>query len=122
MDVASDSIPTAVRCSEERLSETGIFLLENGQSVFLWLGQACSPDLIQNLFNVPSMAHLSSDTVRDTSITYKITWNVIIISKLGNQLTSKNVIISVKLTWWLLTDNNINISADYIASTGQCLF
>lgn len=73
MDVASDSIPAAVRCSEERLSETSVFLLENGQSMFLWLGQACSPDLIQNLFNVPSMAHLSSDTVRDTSIIHKIT-------------------------------------------------
>ncbi|KAF7706425.1 hypothetical protein HF521_019679 [Silurus meridionalis] len=63
MDVASDSIPAAVRCSEERLSETGAFLLENGQSMFLWLGQACSPEIIQNLFNVPSMAHLSSDTM-----------------------------------------------------------
>ncbi|TSL34588.1 Protein transport protein Sec24D [Bagarius yarrelli] len=62
MDVAGDSIPPAVRCSEERLSETGVFLLENGQSMFLWLGQACPPDLIQNLFNVPSMAHLNPDT------------------------------------------------------------
>lgn len=70
MEVASDSIPAAVRCSEERLSETGVFLLENGQSMFLWLGQACPPDLIQNLFNVPSMAHLSSDTVGDTSSTH----------------------------------------------------
>lgn len=67
MEVASDSIPPAVRCSEERLSETGVFLLENGQSMFLWLGQACPPDLIQNLFNVPSMAHLSSDMVSNTS-------------------------------------------------------
>lgn len=70
MDVANDSIPAAVRCSEERLSETGVFLLENGQSMFLWLGQACPPDLIQNLFNMPSMAHLSSDMVRDTSIAH----------------------------------------------------
>lgn len=64
MEVASDSVPPAVRCSEERLSETGVFLLENGQSMFLWLGQACPPDLIQNLFSVPSMAHLS-DMVRE---------------------------------------------------------
>lgn len=81
MDLASDSIPAAVRCSEERLAETGVFLLENGQSMFLWLGHACSPDIIQNLFNVPSMAHLSSDTVRDT---YYYTHAIIftIISKL----------------------------------------
>ncbi|KAG7330144.1 hypothetical protein KOW79_006366 [Hemibagrus wyckioides] len=68
MDVASDLIPTAVRCSEERLSDTGIFLLENGQSMFLWLGQACPPDLIQNLFNVPSMAHFNSDTTTLTEL------------------------------------------------------
>uniref|UniRef100_A0A672MJQ7 Protein transport protein Sec24D-like n=1 Tax=Sinocyclocheilus grahami TaxID=75366 RepID=A0A672MJQ7_SINGR len=52
MDVSSEAIPAPVRCSEERLSESGIFLLENGLCVFLWLGQACPPDLIQNLFNV----------------------------------------------------------------------
>ncbi|KAK3546476.1 hypothetical protein QTP70_026325 [Hemibagrus guttatus] len=68
MDVASDLIPSAVRCSEERLSDTGIFFLENGQSMFLWLGQACPPDLIQHLFNVPSMAHLSSDTTTLTEL------------------------------------------------------
>uniref|UniRef100_A0AAX7UXG6 SEC24 homolog D, COPII coat complex component n=1 Tax=Astatotilapia calliptera TaxID=8154 RepID=A0AAX7UXG6_ASTCA len=49
---------TPVRCSEERLTDSGIFLLENGQSMFLWLGQASSPDLIQSLFNLPSLAHL----------------------------------------------------------------
>lgn len=75
MDMASDSIPRAVRCTEERLSDSGIFLLENGQSIFLWLGQACPPEFIQNFFNVPSMAHLSSDTVRYTSIKYEITYN-----------------------------------------------
>uniref|UniRef100_A0A8B9KJ51 SEC24 homolog D, COPII coat complex component n=1 Tax=Astyanax mexicanus TaxID=7994 RepID=A0A8B9KJ51_ASTMX len=63
MDVSSEVVPVAVRCSEERLSETGVFLLENGQSLFLWLGQACPPELVQNLFNVPSLAHLSADMV-----------------------------------------------------------
>ncbi|XP_027025074.1 protein transport protein Sec24D isoform X1 [Tachysurus fulvidraco] len=68
MDMASDSIPRAVRCTEERLSDAGIFLLENGQSIFLWLGQACPPEFIQNFFNVPSMAHLSSDTITLTEL------------------------------------------------------
>lgn len=63
MDVSSESIPAPVRCSEERLSESGMFLLENGLSMFLWLGQACSPDLIQNLFDVPSLGHLNSEGV-----------------------------------------------------------
>ncbi|KAK2899740.1 protein transport protein Sec24D isoform X1 [Channa argus] len=58
MDVSSEALPASVRCSEERLTDSGMFLLENGHSMFLWLGQASPPDLIQSLFNVPSLAHL----------------------------------------------------------------
>lgn len=66
MDVSNDSIPAPVRCSEERLSESGMFLLENGLSMFLWMGQGCPPDLIQNLFNVPSLGHLTAEGVWHT--------------------------------------------------------
>ncbi|CAN9509537.1 unnamed protein product [Ophioblennius macclurei] len=58
MDPNSEELPAPVRCSEERLTDSGVFLLENGHSMFLWLGQAISPDLIQSIFNVPSLAHL----------------------------------------------------------------
>ncbi|XP_044039552.1 protein transport protein Sec24D [Siniperca chuatsi] len=58
MDVNSEALPAPVRCSEERLTDSGVFLLENGHSMFLWLGQASPPDLIQNIFNLPSLAHL----------------------------------------------------------------
>uniref|UniRef100_A0A673AJU0 SEC24 homolog D, COPII coat complex component n=1 Tax=Sphaeramia orbicularis TaxID=375764 RepID=A0A673AJU0_9TELE len=58
MDVGSEALPAPVRCSEERLTDAGMFLLENGHSLFLWLGQACSPDLIQSIFNLPSLAAL----------------------------------------------------------------
>ncbi|KAM3857722.1 protein transport protein Sec24D [Diretmus argenteus] len=58
MDLSSEALPAPVRCSEERLADTGMFLLENGQSIFLWLGQASPPELIQSMFNLPSLAHL----------------------------------------------------------------
>ncbi|KAM9329406.1 protein transport protein Sec24D [Gastrophryne carolinensis] len=61
MDVKSDAIPSAVRCSEERLSEGGIFLLANGVNMFLWLGVASPPEFIQGIFNVPSFAHITSE-------------------------------------------------------------
>ncbi|KAF3836999.1 hypothetical protein F7725_004463 [Dissostichus mawsoni] len=51
LDMGSEALPAPVRCSEERLSESGMFLLENGQSMFLWLGQASPPDIVQSLFN-----------------------------------------------------------------------
>lgn len=64
MDVSSETLPAPVRCSEERLADAGMFLLENGQSMFLWLGQAVAPDLVQSVFNLPSLAHLQGNMVR----------------------------------------------------------
>ncbi|KAM6959869.1 protein transport protein Sec24D [Tautogolabrus adspersus] len=58
MDVSSEALPAPVRCSDEGLTDAGMFLLENGHSMFLWLGQASPPDLTQSLFNVPSLGHL----------------------------------------------------------------
>ncbi|XP_054248143.1 protein transport protein Sec24D isoform X1 [Indicator indicator] len=61
LDLKSDVVPAAIRCSEERLSEGGAFLLANGLSLFLWLGVSTPPELIQGLFNVPSFAHISTE-------------------------------------------------------------
>ncbi|XP_051821787.1 protein transport protein Sec24D isoform X1 [Antechinus flavipes] len=61
MDVNSETLPVAIRCSEERLSEGGVFLLANGLRMFLWLGVSTPPDLIQGIFNVPSFTHINTD-------------------------------------------------------------
>ncbi|XP_008844262.1 protein transport protein Sec24D isoform X2 [Nannospalax galili] len=61
LDVKSTVLPPAVRCSESRLSEEGIFLLANGLNIFLWLGVSSPPELIQGIFNVPSFAHINTD-------------------------------------------------------------
>ncbi|KAM4612154.1 protein transport protein Sec24D isoform 2-T3 [Polymixia lowei] len=58
MESGSEAVPAPIRCSEERLADSGMFLLENGHSMFLWLGHASPPDLIQSIFNLPSLAHL----------------------------------------------------------------
>lgn len=72
MDVSSEALPAPVRCSEERLTDSGMFLLENGHSMFLWLGQASPPDLIQSIFNLPSLAHLQGHMVRIYSVDLSI--------------------------------------------------
>lgn len=61
LDADVEDVPPSVRCSEERLSDTQLFLLENGCLLFLWLGQACPPEVVQNLFNVPSLVHIGPD-------------------------------------------------------------
>ena len=63
LDVKSTTLPAAIRCSEARLSEEGIFLLANGLNMFLWLGVSSPPELIQGIFNVPSLAHVNTDMV-----------------------------------------------------------
>ncbi|XP_056468432.1 protein transport protein Sec24D isoform X2 [Gadus chalcogrammus] len=62
MELEGEAVPSPLRCSEDRLSDGGAFLLENGHALFLWLGQACPPELIQGLFNLPSLAHLQPNT------------------------------------------------------------
>ncbi|XP_054998055.1 protein transport protein Sec24D isoform X1 [Sorex araneus] len=61
VDVKSTALPAAVRCSESRLSEEGMFLLATGQNMFLWVGVSCPPELIQGVFNVPSFAHINTN-------------------------------------------------------------
>uniref|UniRef100_A0ACB8ESJ0 Protein transport protein Sec24C n=1 Tax=Sphaerodactylus townsendi TaxID=933632 RepID=A0ACB8ESJ0_9SAUR len=60
VDVNSDSLPTAIRNSEERLSKGDIYLLENGLNIFLWVGVNVQQGLIQNLFGVSSFSQIGS--------------------------------------------------------------
>lgn len=60
VDLNSDSLPTAIRNSEERLSKGDIYLLENGLNIFLWIGVNVQQGLIQNLFGVSSFSQINS--------------------------------------------------------------
>ncbi|XP_075614671.1 protein transport protein Sec24C isoform X2 [Balearica regulorum gibbericeps] len=59
-DVDSDSLPAAIRNSEERLSKSDIYLLENGLNIFVWVGVNVQQSLIQNLFGVSSFSQISN--------------------------------------------------------------
>ncbi|NXX94834.1 SC24C protein, partial [Centropus bengalensis] len=59
-DVDSDSLPPAIRNSEERLSKGDIYLLENGLNIFVWVGVNVQQGLIQNLFGVSSFSQISN--------------------------------------------------------------
>uniref|UniRef100_A0A8C2TZ04 SEC24 homolog C, COPII coat complex component n=1 Tax=Coturnix japonica TaxID=93934 RepID=A0A8C2TZ04_COTJA len=63
VDVDSDSLPAAIRNSEERLSKGDIYLLENGLNIFLWVGVNVQQGLIQNLFGVSSFSQISNTLV-----------------------------------------------------------
>ncbi|XP_077998955.1 protein transport protein Sec24C-like [Glandiceps talaboti] len=61
MDPGSTELPAAVRCSVERLREDGVYLLENGVSMYMWIGLHVSADWVQNVFSVHSPAQIDID-------------------------------------------------------------
>ena len=52
-----------MRCLYERLKDDGIYILENGLSMSMWIGANVDPQSIQNLFGVPSMQQLNVEKV-----------------------------------------------------------
>lgn len=58
----SDDIPTAMRCSVERFSDSGVYLLENGLMMFLWIGLHVSNDWVLSVFGVNSPAQIDIDS------------------------------------------------------------
>ncbi|KAK9711638.1 COPII subunit [Basidiobolus ranarum] len=47
-------MPQPLPLSSERLERNGLFLLESGQHIFFWVAKEVSPQLCQELFDVPS--------------------------------------------------------------------
>ncbi|XP_026770806.3 protein transport protein Sec24C isoform X1 [Pangasianodon hypophthalmus] len=58
LDVESDVLPVAIRDSEERLSKGGIYLLETGLNLFLWVGVNTQQELLQNIFGTPAFSQI----------------------------------------------------------------
>ncbi|KAI8350455.1 protein transport protein SEC24 [Mortierella sp. GBAus27b] len=47
-------MPMTLNLSSERLERSGLFLLEDSQNIFLWLGREAVPQLCMDLFGVPN--------------------------------------------------------------------
>ncbi|KAM9716920.1 protein transport protein Sec24C isoform 1-T1 [Menidia menidia] len=61
MKLESSSLPVAVRDSEERLSKGGVYLLETGLHLFLWVGASVQQELLVNIFGTPSFSQIDSN-------------------------------------------------------------
>ncbi|KAF9900060.1 COPII subunit [Linnemannia zychae] len=51
-------MPQPMNLSSERLSRSGLFMLEDGQNIFLWIGRDAVPQLCMDLFGVPDYASI----------------------------------------------------------------
>ena len=47
-------MPPALPLSSERLERHGLFLIEDAQTMFLWVGRDAVSQLIMDVFNLPS--------------------------------------------------------------------
>ncbi|KAJ3107060.1 COPII subunit [Phlyctochytrium planicorne] len=47
-------MPPLLNLSSEKLERNGLYLLDNSQEVFIWLGRAIAPELVQMIFDRPS--------------------------------------------------------------------
>lgn len=54
----------AVRDSEERLSKGGMYLMETGLQLFLWVGANTQQELLQNIFGTPAFSQIDPNTVQ----------------------------------------------------------
>lgn len=51
-------MPPPLNLTSERLERHGLFLIEDGQNMFLWVGQEAVPRLVQDVFDLPSYTEL----------------------------------------------------------------
>lgn len=60
MDPATGVIamPPVANLSSERLHPYGLYLIDDGQTQFLWVGAQAVPQLIQDVFGLPALEHL----------------------------------------------------------------
>merc|ERR1719278_1564248 len=52
-------IPGPIRCTIEKISENGVYLLDNGIYLFLYVGLAADPSFIQDVFGVSTAAQIN---------------------------------------------------------------
>ncbi|XP_014215560.1 protein transport protein Sec24C-like [Copidosoma floridanum] len=61
VDPTEGDLPPMLRCSIDKFTDDGAYLLENGIHMFLWLGLNIAPQWVQEVFGVPSVVQVDTD-------------------------------------------------------------
>ncbi|GAB1598001.1 protein transport protein Sec24C-like isoform X2 [Argonauta hians] len=122
-ETLEEFLPKAVRCSLDRLDDNGIYFLENGLTMYLWLGHNVNPEWVQMLFGVQSAAQIDIDKCKlmelDNPLSQRIRSIVRIVQEDRNR-QMKLIIVRQrdKLEPWfnhfLVEDKGLNGSASYV--------
>ncbi|XP_017761050.1 PREDICTED: protein transport protein Sec24C isoform X2 [Eufriesea mexicana] len=77
VDPQDTELPQMLRCSFDKFTDDGAYLLENSIHMFLWLGLALSPQWVQAVFGVSSVVQVDIDCtalpILDTPLNKRIT-------------------------------------------------
>lgn len=57
-------VPVPIRCTIEKIRDDGVYILENGIYMFMYIGLACDPKWIQEVFGVQTAAQIDIDKTR----------------------------------------------------------
>ncbi|XP_060519788.1 protein transport protein Sec24C isoform X2 [Cylas formicarius] len=57
-------IPAPIRCTAEKMSEQGVYILENGIHMFLWVGLDANPEFVRDIFGTQSAHQVDIDRVK----------------------------------------------------------
>lgn len=57
------TLPPRLNLTSERLERHGLYLIDNGLDLILWLGRAAVPNLTMDVFNAPDYASLASGKI-----------------------------------------------------------
>lgn len=93
--VYTDKLPSPMRCLYERLKDDGIYLLENGLSMNLWIGANVDPQSVQNLFGVSSMQQLNVEKCKILEIDTEISNSVRSVIRMINEQRKMNLKLTI---------------------------
>ncbi|XP_001601102.1 protein transport protein Sec24C [Nasonia vitripennis] len=61
IDPSTTELPPVLRCSIDKFQDDGVYLLENGIHMFIWLGLSLNPQWVQSVFGVASIVQVDTD-------------------------------------------------------------
>ncbi|KAL5018898.1 hypothetical protein ScPMuIL_004620 [Solemya velum] len=123
LELDSHELSTPVRCSADRLQEDGVYLLENGVSMFMWIGHNVDPDWIQKVFGVQSAAQIDIDKCKLLELDNDLSHRVREVVKQIRSERNRHMKLTIvrqrdKLEPWfchfLVEDKGLNGSASYV--------
>lgn len=92
-----NSVLPQIRCSYERLSDEGLYLVENGLVMYLWIGSNVSTTILQNLFGTPQLQQINIEKSKLVEIDSPISQTVrSVINKVNEQRNSMLKLVFVR--------------------------